>query len=306
MSVADNCELNMKNNNKKNNNNNVPMYKNMIKTLPFVVGVVMLAYLALIIKDVEVSTVLPIAEVEVRGELAFINKGEIQSIIEDNISGGFFTVDLNRVREIVSQQPWIENVSLRRRWPDALEVFVEERKPIAFWNKDGYISENGHVFRPESIDKKLNLPALEGPDGQHNNVWKFMNVLYKEISLLNYTVTSLELDERRAWQLKIEKNVGVGDEEIRSGINVRLGRFDTEKRLRRFVRILPELASKKEFADNKINVIDMRYPNGFAVQMVANEVVTSIKPVVDKMAIMKKIYQQNVAHDFASMQKSEV
>jgi cell division protein FtsQ len=291
---------------KSKNKNKVPLYKKMIKTLPGVIGVVVLAYLALIIKDIEVSTVLPVAKVEIRGELVFMNKDEIRSIVEDNISGGFFTVDLNRVREIVSQQPWVENVSLRRRWPDALEVFVEERKPIAFWNDDGYISENGHVFKPESIDKKLNLPELDGPDGQHNNVWKFMNVLYKEMSLLNYTVTSLELDERRAWQLMIEKNVGVGDEEIRSGISVRLGRFDTEKRLRRFVRVLPELSAKKEFADNEINVIDMRYPNGFAVQMVTNEVVSSIKTVVDKMAIMKKIQQQNVAHDFASMQKSEV
>jgi cell division protein FtsQ len=306
VSVADNSELKMKNNNK----NKLPLYKKMIKTLPVVVGVVVLAYLALMIKNIEVSTVLPIAGVEVKGELAFMNKDEIRSIVEDNISGGFFTVDLNRVRnrvrEIVSQQPWIENVSLRRRWPDILEVFVEERKPIAFWNDDGYISENGYVFKPKSIDKKLNLPDLDGPDGQHNNVWKFMNVLYKEMSLLNYTVTSLELDERRAWQLKIEKNVGLGDEETRSGISVRLGRFDTEKRLRRFVRVLPELAAEKEFADNNINVIDMRYPNGFAVQMATNEVVSSTKPVVDKMAIMKKIQQQNIAHDFASMQKSEV
>jgi cell division protein FtsQ len=300
VSAADNSELIMKKNNK------VPMYKNMIKTLSVFVGVVVFGYLALMIKDVEVSTVLPIAGVEVRGDLIFINKAEIRSIVEDNISGGFFTVDLNRVREIVSQQPWIESVSLRRKWPDALEVFVEERKPIAYWNEDGYISENGHVFKPEVIDKTLNLPDLDGPDGQHNNVWKFMNVLYKEMSMLNYTVTSLELDERRAWQLKIEKSVGAGDEQTRSGINVRLGRFDTEKRLRRFVRVLPELAPKKEFADDKINVIDMRYPNGFAVQMVTNKVVTSIKPVVDKMAIMKKTQQQNVAHDFASVQKSEV
>ena len=291
---------------KSKNKNKVPLYKKMIKTLPVVVGVVVFAYLALMIKNIEVSTVLPIAGVEVKGELAFMNKDEIRSIVEDNISGGFITVDLNRVREIVSQQPWVENVSLRRRWPDTLEVFIDERKPIAFWNDDGYISENGLVFKPESIDKKLNLPDLDGPDGQHNNVWKFMNVLYKEMSLLNYTVTSLELDERRAWQLKIEKNVGLGDEEIMSVISVRLGRFDTEKRLRRFVRVLPELAAEKEFADNNIKVIDMRYPNGFAVQMATNEVVSSTKPVVDKMAIMKKIQQQNVAHDFASMQKSEV
>ena len=304
MSIADNSELKMRM--KSKNKNKVPLYKKMIKTLPVVVGVVVFAYLALMIKNIEVSTVLPIAGVEVKGELAFMNKDEIRSIVEDNISGGFITVDLNRVREIVSQQPWVENVSLRRRWPDTLEVFIDERKPIAFWNDDGYISENGLVFKPKSIDKKLNLPDLDGPDGQHNNVWKFMNVLYKEMSLLNYTVTSLELDERRAWQLKIEKNVGLGDEEIMSVISVRLGRFDTEKRLRRFVRVLPELAAEKEFADNNIKVIDMRYPNGFAVQMATNEVVSSAKHVVDKMAIMKKIQQQNVAHDFASMQKSEV
>jgi cell division protein FtsQ len=289
-------------------NNKVPMYKKMIKALPVVVGVVAFGYLALILKDVEMSTVLPIAEVEVSGDLVFMNKDEIRLIVEEDISGGFFTVDLNHVREIVSQQPWIENVSLRRKWPDVLEVIVEERKPIAFWNEDGYISENGYVFKPGVIDKTLNLPELGGPDGQHNNVWKFMSVLYTEMSKLNYSVTSLELDNRRAWQLKIEKNVGVGDEEEKnkSSINVRLGRFDTEKRLRRFVRVLPDLASKKEFADNKINVIDMRYPNGFAVQMITNKVVTSNKPVVNKMAIMKKTQQQNVAHDFAAVQKSEV
>jgi len=96
-----------------------------------------------------------------------------------------------------------------------------------------------------------------------------MNVLYKETALLNYEVVHLNLDERRAWQLIIAEQ----NENSNNRISVRLGRFDTDKRLQRFVRILPALntehgsASIDGLAENKIKVIDMRYPNGFAVQM---------------------------------------
>jgi len=62
-----------------------------------------------------------------------------------------------------------------------------------------------------------------------------------------------------------------------SKIDVKLGRFETEKRLQRFVRILPSLASERgvdngALTDKNIKVIDMRYPNGFAVQTVNTQV----------------------------------
>ena len=270
-----------------------------VKTLPALVGVVAFIYVALLIKDFEMSTVMPISKVQVRGDMIFIDKNEIKSIVEDSISGGFFTVDLNRVRETLLQKPWVEKVALRRSWPDGVEVFVEERKPIAFWNADAYISDNGHVFKPEAIDKSLELPVLGGPDGQHNNVWKFMNVLYKEMDLLNYTVTSLGLDARRAWKLEIKSNATVGSESDSQTIDVRLGRFDTEKRLKRFIRVLPALASEKEFVDNKIKVIDMRYPNGFSVRMTTNEKVADKKSLVDRLTVTEQIKIQNVPHNFA-------
>ena len=89
-----------------------------------------------------------------------------------------------------------------------------------------------------------------------------MNVLYQEMALLDYEIVRLDLDERRAWQLVVVTDEEESLKTDMNMINVKLGRFETEKRLQRFVRILPALID-----ESGIKVIDMRYPNGFAVQV---------------------------------------
>lgn len=243
--------------------NKTSLFKKIIKTLPMFLGVVFLGYLVLLIESIEFPTMFPVNEVNIVGELRFLDKSMVEQVVKDNITGGYFTVDLNNVRDILMQQAWLKDVSLRRRWPATLNIFIEEQVPIAYWNDDSYVSENGNVFAPESIDRTLNLPALRGPEGQHENVWQFMNVLYKEMALLEYEVVRLNLDNRRAWQLEIS---GLHEKE-NSPISVKLGRFDTEKRMLRFIRLLPALTADNGLLNNKIKIIDMRYPNGFAVQM---------------------------------------
>ena len=107
-----------------------------------------------------------------------------------------------------------------------------------------------------------------------------MNVLYQEMALLEFEVVRLDLDDRRSWQMVVSeyRNVegknqqNTGAEGVTNFIDVKLGRFETEKRLQRFVRILPSLVAGHGSANNaltnkNIKVIDMRYPNGFAVQL---------------------------------------
>ncbi|RKZ68401.1 MAG: hypothetical protein DRQ44_04440 [Gammaproteobacteria bacterium] len=257
---------------KRKNKN--PLIKKILKTLPVFVGITVIVYLGLFIKDVEIPTVLPVEQVSVIGTLNFLDRSKIESAIKSSISGGYFTVDLNSIREKLLQQPWLKNVSLRRQWPASLDVIVTEQRPVAYWNHDGYINDAGEVFKPEKIDKQLNLPKMNGPEGHHSNVWKFMNVLYQEMALLEFEVVRLDLDERRSWQMVVSeyRNIEARDSEgMVNFIDVKLGRFETEKRLQRFVRILPSLVVGHGSASNvltnkNIKVIDMRYPNGFAVQ----------------------------------------
>lgn len=244
-------------------NNKTSFFKKIVKTIPVFFGVAVFAYMIFLVRTIEVPTMLPIDEINIVGELKHLDKGKIEQVVAGNISGGYFTVDLNDVRDILLQQPWLKSVSLRRQWPASVNIFIEEQTPIAYWNDDSYLSDNGEIFKPESIDKKLNLPVLRGPNGQHENVWQFMNVLYKEMALLDYEVVRLALDNRRAWQLEISSLYG----EEAARISIKLGRFDTEKRMQRFIDLLPALTADSGLMSNKIKVIDMRYPNGFAVQM---------------------------------------
>ncbi len=246
-----------------------------MKAVPVLFGGVALVYLGLFVRDVEIPTVLPVEDVVVIGELNFMDKEKIESIVKNKIDGGYFTVDLNGIRVSLMQQPWIKNVSLRRQWPATLDVIITEQTPVAYWNDDGYINDSGEVFKPEKISRQLNLPTLNGPEGHHNNVWKFMNVLYQEMALLEFEVVRLDLDERRSWQMvvsKYENSADVTGNATAQKIDVKLGRFETEKRLKRFIRILPSLTvghvhADKILTNKNIKVIDMRYPNGFAVQM---------------------------------------
>ncbi len=258
------------------------LFKKTVKTLPVLFSVMAVVYAGLLIRDIEFPVVLPVTEVQVKGKLNFIDKEEIKVLVKKNLSGGYFTVDLTAIRENLLHKPWVKNVSLRRKWPASLTVFIEEQVAVAYWNDDAYLSEHGDVFKPENIDTKLNLPNLNGPAGQHENVWKFMNILYKETAMLNYEVVRLNLDDRRAWQLVIVETADLETVDLATidlkpagnkstEIKIKLGRFDTAKRLQRFVHILPALTigqgiKKSDYAESKIKVIDMRYPNGFAVQ----------------------------------------
>lgn len=250
----------------------------LVKALPVLVAGFAVVYGVMFVKNTEFPTVLPFKSIEVTGELKFLEKRNIKMLVKENITGGYLSADLHNIRKILMQDPWIKNVSLRRRWPESIVVTVDEQKPVAYWNTDGYINKSGEVFSPEKIDRRLNLPVLNGPEGRHDNVWKFMNVLYQEMALLDFEVLRLDLDDRRAWRLVISaSNVVAGGSESLSAkdsdhnkIDVKLGRFETEKRLQRFVRILPALAVAHHTIGDVIETIDMRYPNGFAVKMKNN------------------------------------
>ena len=268
--------------------NKTSLLERIIRTLPVFGGVAaggfVIVYAGSFIRDVEIPEILPIEDVQVVGELKFLNKKAIEETVKRSVSGGYFTVDLTAVRDLLQYQPWVRSVSLRRVWPASITVTIEEQVPVAYWNDDGYINEAGEVFKPATVNTTLNLPKLSGPEGQHDNVWKFMNQLYQEMALLDYQVTRLKLDDRRAWQLVISTgpvSSSTAQADNEQDIGVKLGRFDTQKRLQRFIGILPSLIASQSgesgsddgsmFGTDRIELIDMRYPNGFAVKMVDKE-----------------------------------
>ena len=73
-------------------------------------------------------------EVVVTTPLERANGAHLEAVIREELTGTFFTMDLERARGALTAVPWIRNVALRRQWPHRLEVTVDEHEPLARWN----------------------------------------------------------------------------------------------------------------------------------------------------------------------------
>ncbi len=223
----------------------------------FVTGMVMLALTASFVHwdlDEELKQfaqhTFPVKSVQIEGEFRFLDKIRIQQQMAAVAKGGFFSIDLSDIRSRLVQMSWVEDVSVRRQWPDRILVRVIEKQPVVYWGSKGVISSKGKLFEPEN---KLNieLPQLTGPEGQHEMMLAELARMQAWLLETGLYIQQIQQDARRSWTLRMT-----------TGLELRLGRMLLHERLHRFVSVY-ETHLKNE--KRKIKHIDMRYTNGFAV-----------------------------------------
>lgn len=201
------------------------------------------------------NDLMPVENVRIDSTFKHLSLSSLRTQVVDVLSGGYFTVDIDLIRNTLLELPWVEEVSVRRQWPSGLHIRVIEKNAVAYWGGKALLSDQGEVFKPDTIDRNQALPHLEGPEGLHKVVWSFMREVSQSIEPMGLVVNSVSLDERRSWSL------GVTNESIQRNIEVRLGRKDTQARLARFIRVFSYYPVKISSAA----YIDLRYPNGFAM-----------------------------------------
>ena len=193
--------------------------------------------------------IFPLREVKVGGELSHVTREQLKLIVGRHLQGNFFTLDLVKTRDAFEKLPWVRNVSVRRRWPDKLEVQIEEHKELARWGNIALVNTYGELFHAAS-DKEL--PVFYGPGDGVREVAEHYQLYGRLLQPTGLKVTQLALSPRRAWQIGTN-----------SGMVVELGREQVESRLQKFVeaydRTLGTLSVQVRYAD-------LRYPNGFAVR----------------------------------------
>ena len=202
----------------------------------------------------------PVENVRIESTFKNIPLSELRQQVMSVLSGGYFTVDIDAIRNRLLDLPWVEDVSVRRQWPSGLHIRVIEKQAVAFWGRASLLSDRGELFTPVSVDRKQPLPQLDGPEGFHQKVWAFLQKINRDTRPMNIEVNRLVLDERRAWRFNISNN------SFLKNIEIRLGRANIDHRLTRFVHIFSNKTAKLgdiRFTD--LGFIDLRYPNGFAM-----------------------------------------
>ena len=195
---------------------------------------------------------LPLRVIEVSGEFQQLEPDAIQRTVVGAIDGGFFTCDMSKLRTAVLAMPWVEDVSIRRSWPDRLDMRVTEQVPLARWGRDALISVAADVFQPASLAAFSGLVKLSGPTGSEQRVVAFFQGAVAPARARGLQISEVELDERRHWWLRFA-----------DGLTVSLGRDEVQERLAQFFRVYPSLMSQ---ADRRPQRVDMRYAHGFAVR----------------------------------------
>ena len=108
---------------------------------------------------------IPVQRVGVTGELEHTQAELVQEMVQPSLAGGFLKADLQHMREQLEGLPWIYRATVRRKWPNALEIHVVEQLPIARWGQDGFLNHEGEIFRSGKSGAGESLPLLQGPEG---------------------------------------------------------------------------------------------------------------------------------------------
>lgn len=157
---------------------------------------------------------------------------------------------LEAVREAARRVPWVREANVRRQFPDAVEITFRAHEAFAYWNEDALVSTTGEVFVAQASRP---MPRLRGPDGSGPRMIDHFGAISAALAPLGTPVAELRLSPRGAWVAVLE-----------SGLTLQLGRGDVLPRLERFV-----AAWKKLGREQEPSLVDLRYPNGFAVRKAA-------------------------------------
>jgi cell division protein FtsQ len=188
-------------------------------------------------------------EVHVSGPVRHVTRADLERALA-GIEGNFFTVDLAAVRAALERLPWVRRAEVRRRWPDRLEVILEEHRPLARWEGGGLVSALGELFRGERAGE---LPLFGGPEEAVKEIAIQYEYFRGALAAIGERPVEVRLSARGAWRLKLA-----------GGAWLELGRERVEQRIARFVaayeRALAPLGWRLEH-------VDLRYANGFAVRV---------------------------------------
>jgi cell division protein FtsQ len=205
--------------------------------------------------------VFAITAVRVTTPLVHVTPEQVRAIVQREIRGTLFTLQPAVARAAFEKLPWVRRAEVRRRWPGALEVRLQEHVPFARWGKSALVNVEGEVFEA-AYDGEL--PVFNGPAGTAKEITIQYRHFRVGLEPIGRHPGEVNLTPRRAWQLRLD-----------DGMTLDLGRDQVEQRLRRFVELYPRTIARMT---RPVDRVDLRYANGFAAR------VPGLPPVADAKA----------------------
>ena len=192
----------------------------------------------------------PVDTIVVSGEPTQAERKWVEQALSSLPLGGILSTDLEAIENQLITMGWTRQVTVRRHWPDRLEVRLHKVVPVARWGAQGYLAANGEPM--ELPDEYYDLPKLSANISTPQQTMEVYRLLQLFASRLDLQIVTLSESSQGEWL------VGFTD-----GMQVFLGARDVNARMRRFLRVY---SNALRYQGQAVDYADARYTSGIAVR----------------------------------------
>ena len=151
-----------------------------------------------------------IKNIDIKGIYHLDQKDIIKTINSYN-KKNIFNVNLKNIYNEIKQNTWVEEVSIKKIYPNTLEINLIEKEPIAIWqNKSVYhlITKNGGIISEANLNNfKKHLPIIIGRNA-HKNVYSILQILNIDKNLTK-NIWSLTFVNEKRWDIHFNQGLTI-------------------------------------------------------------------------------------------------
>lgn len=204
-----------------------------------------------------------INRITVQNELVHNSALTLRANVLPQLTGTFFTLDIQAARNAFEEMPWIRRAVVRREFPNGLRVELQEQQPVALWGAGSgaaLMNAQGEVFEASTGEREqAELPRLQGPRDRSADVLRMYRVLKADLEPYRLDLTQLALADSGSWTATLSSDavleLGAGSEQ------------DVLVRMQRFVRTLEHVVRQYGRTVDALQAADLRYASGYAIRM---------------------------------------
>lgn len=176
----DKIDKKKKENKQKNSNNNrkekklTPQQKRRKKIFKIVQviikWIILIGLLISSIIFVMMTPIFNIVNINVEGNTKVL-KEEIINLSEINAGDNIYKINLKNIKKKIKNNAYIENIEIKRKLPNTIDIAVKERKPkfmLQFGSEMAYINSQGYIL--EISDEILKLPIILGYETESDKI----------------------------------------------------------------------------------------------------------------------------------------
>lgn len=208
-----------------------------------------LLILAILVAGYMYAQKLLIRSVKVQGDFSIWAEDDVIQQVDWTVGEKFFSINLDQVYLSLVSMPLINDVKINKKWPGDIEIKVIENIPMALWNSEKIIDNQGAL---SDIPDHYNVSNLTLINSEYED-------LDKAIKLFTRVQRQIKNSSIQINEITIS-NLGSMSMVLNNQWQVNLGNRDLEQRIYRLKELLERLPKEN------IAHIDLRYGKGAAIR----------------------------------------